>query len=198
MKNKKILAIGAHPDDIELFCGGALMKLEASGCELYHLICTSGESKDGDRLDEYEKACGFLKIKENYNLKLNDSGLRHNRELVTAIDKIVSEVKPDWIFTHSENDHHQDHVAVAKATRSANRKQDATLITYPSYDLTRPFDANLFVDIDEYFNLKLGLLEIFESQSKEWYMQPEAVTARSTGTNIAKYVERFKIEMMRL
>ncbi len=198
-KNKpRILAIGAHPDDIELYCGGTLLKMGHKGSEIHHLICTYGEGKGGDRMRENNEACEFLRVKKRYALGLFDSSLRHDKRLITGIDDVIREVQPDWIFTHSVNDYHQDHIAVARATKSANRRQEATLIVYPPYDLAIPFKANLFVDIDDYFDKKLELLKIFKSQTKEWYMRPEVVEARSLGTNIATYVEKFGVELMRL
>lgn len=195
---KRVLAIGSHPDDVELYAGGTLLRLVDEGAEIYHLVCTRGRGKKGNRTRENGQACRFLGVKEDYLLGFRDSRLGHSRKLISAIDDTIGTVRPDWIFTHTVADHHQDHIAVARATISANRWQRATLITYPSYNPAIPFNANLFVDVSDYFDKKLELLKIFKSQQDEWYFRPEIVKARSQGTNIAKYVERFRVEMMRL
>ena len=197
IKDSNVLAIGSHPDDLEMFCAGTLLKLKDRGNKIYSLVCTDGGGKEGDRLKENKNACDFLGIEKSFVLDFKDSYLKHNQKLVNAIDKIVKEVKPKWVFTHSVDDYHQDHIAVAKATRSVNREQDMTLITYPSYNLTIPFDANMVVDITNYFSEKMELLEIFKSQKDEWYMQPTTIKARSLGINMAHYTEKFKIELMR-
>lgn len=194
----KILAIGAHSDDIELFCGGTLLKLKDEGNKIYTLICTDGGLETKDKQEECIKARKILGVSGGYTLDFKNAHLKHGYKLVNAIDKVMDKVKPNWVFTHSVDDYHQDHIAVAKAMRSANRTQRATLITYPSYNLTIPFEANLFVDISDYFKKKTKLLKVFKSQKGRWYMRPEIIEARGRGTNIGRHIEKFKIEMMRM
>ena len=199
----KILAIGAHYDDIELNCAGTLMKAQEQGVEINLVVCTDGEmgGSPEDRLVEQEKVNKKLKYKRVWGLgKLyfEDGYLKHDSYLVTKIEEVIKEIKPDYLITHTEKDFHQDHIAVAKAVKSANRTASASLITFPSQDIKIPFEANLYVDISKYFDKKLEILELYKSQKDKPWLQKDTITARNIGTGVAKYVEKFHIEFLKL
>ena len=193
----RILAIGAHPDDIELFCGGVLMRAIREGHEVRCLICSDGETQgfhNNERVKEQKEAWKFLRVKKGYMLSLPDGQLQHNAKLVSKIDKVIKEYKPDIVFSHSEVDPHQDHVAVARCVRSANRTWEFNWITYCPYDLRSVFIPNFFVNLDGDYENKKKLLKIFKTQSDRWYFREEVLISRSMGSNIGKYVEPFRIE----
>ena len=189
----KILAVGAHVDDIELFCGGTLLRAINEGHEVRTIVCASCGSR---RVKEQKIANKFLGITKCYFFGLPDGNLSHGQRLVGKIDKVVEKYQPDIVFSHCENDHHQDHVAVAKSVKAANRAWSFNWLTYPSYDLKASFKCNLFINIDKYFVKKLDLLKVFKSQKDKWYFAPHAILSRSIGTNIGKYVEGFKVEVL--
>lgn len=194
----KILAIGAHPDDIELFCGGVLIRMVREGNEVRCVVCTNGESqgedKSKERLKEQEEAWKFIGVKKGYLLGLKDGSLTHGAELVTKLDEVITEYKPDIVFSHSEVDPHQDHVAVAKSVRSSNRTWEFNWVSYCPYDLRSVFVPNFFVSLDGDYEKKKELLKIFKTQADRWYFREEVLISRSMGSNISKYVEPFKIE----
>jgi len=194
----KILAIGAHPDDIELACAGTLLKEQEKGTEVSVLVCTLGGGKKGDRFEELDKVSIELGVETIRSFDYQDGKVRHSVNLVRDLDDIFEKLSPEVLLSHSLNDFHQDHIAVARAVISANRKHNATLITYPSWDTKVPFQPNLYVDITDYMDEKLKILKIFESQKDEPYMKPAYIRARASGTNIAKYVEKFRVEFMKL
>ena len=190
----KILAIGAHPDDIELYCGGTLLKAIDRGHEVRMLVCTNGELQSRKRYDEQVKACKFLKVKKIYFLNMKDGRLEHGVDLISQVDEVIKTYKPDTVFSHCLEDTHQDHLAVAKSVRSANRGWNFNWITYPSYDLRINFIPNLFVDIAGYFSKKSKLLEIFKSQKDKWFFADGGISEVVMGPFTDKVFEKFKIE----
>lgn len=192
----KILAVGAHTDDVELYCGGTLLRLIDEGHEVRLIVCTNGISQQKKRLSEEKEAHRFMGVKKAYFLGLQSGRLTHGLQLITKIDEVIKKYRPDFVFSHSARDHHQDHIAVAKSVKSVNRNWNFNWLTYASYDLRASFQCNLFVNIDKYFVKKLELLKIFKSQKDKWYFAPHIILARSIGTNVGKYVEGFKIEFL--
>jgi LmbE family N-acetylglucosaminyl deacetylase len=195
----KILAVGAHPDDIELFCGGVLIRSIREGHEVRCIVCSDGETEgkgfgNKERIEEQKRAWEFIGVKKGYLLSLPDGHLQHNLELTDKIDKIIKEYKPDVVFSHSEVDPHQDHSNVSKCVRSANRTWEFNWITYCPYDLRSAFLPNFFVGLDGDFEAKKKLLSIFKTQADRWYFREEVLISRSMGSNIGKYVEPFRIE----
>lgn len=191
----KYLFIGAHPDDIELFCGGTVLRLLDEGHEAHFLVATNGGGKDGDRKKEMESAAKIFGVELSL-LELQDRGLRHGRALVNLIDACFEAYRPDVVFTHWKGDYHQDHEALAKSTIAANRNRSASLIQY--LDHMDNFEINLFVDITNHFEKKMEILSKYKSQKDEWYMQGALIETRSTGTNIAKHVEKFRVQFLRV
>ncbi len=197
----KILAIGAHYDDIELNCAGTLLKAKEKGAEISLMVCTDG-SKGGDRnqrFEEQKKVNNLIGYADCLYINFTDGKLEHNYQLINKIDEAITDLfKPDYIITHTENDFHQDHIAVAKSVKSANRNSNASLITFPSQDIKLPFEANLYVDITKYFKKKIRIIQKFESQLDKPWLQEDTIIARNLGTGIAKYVEKFHIEFLKL
>jgi len=110
-KNKTILAIGAHPDDIEFGCGGTMAKLAAEGANLHFVVVTDGNR--GSRQHEVEKqaliasrkqeqaaAAKVLGATEVIFLDEEDGNLIADISLKEKIVRVVRKIKPDAIFTH--------------------------------------------------------------------------------------------------
>lgn len=196
----RVLAIGSHFDDIELNCSGTFMKMQEQGAQIYLVVVTKG-GKGGNpsaRMKEQARVNKMMKYKEVIYLGYPDGYLAHDFDLVNKIDAITKKIKPDYIFTHTQDDFHQDHIAVAKSVRTANRFSKASLITFPSQDLKLPFHANLYVDISNYFKKKLQVILQYDSQMSKQWLNEDVIMARNVGTGIAKYVEKFNIEFLRL
>ncbi|RLI06791.1 PIG-L family deacetylase, partial [Candidatus Bathyarchaeota archaeon] len=94
-KKLKILAMGAHPDDMELEAGGTLSKLALNGYELYHLVLTSGEYRgmNGERYtretlqSEAEQAAKVLGIKEIIFLDYTPTKLPSDGKIISEVDQ---------------------------------------------------------------------------------------------------------------
>ena len=95
-----VLAVGAHPDDVELGCGGTLALHKMKGDKVYLLVLTRGEAS-GDsktREDECRKAAGLLHVDGLFFGGIQDTKVHDGRETIDAIEKIIDEVKPDIIY----------------------------------------------------------------------------------------------------
>lgn len=194
-----ILAIGAHPDDIEFGCGGSLIKYSKDGHKIYLLILSKGEAGGNPalRVKEQKMAAKLLKAKKIYWGDFPDSKISDGQPLIAHIEKVLAEIKPDIIFTCYPDDVHQDHRNVGKASLAAARYIKNIL----HYELptSQGFEPNLFIDIGDSLNEKFNLLKSHRSQFKKTQNHNSDVleTAKSwasfRGTQArVKYAEGFK------
>ncbi|HSM92197.1 MAG TPA: tetratricopeptide repeat protein [Anaeromyxobacteraceae bacterium] len=176
-----VLAIGAHPDDIELGTAGFLMKLKDSGARVYGLTLTRGE-KGGDpgrRPREAERATGFIGLDGYRILDFPDTGLGERiPALRAAIEERIREVGATLVLTHTDVDVHGDHRAVHAATREAARGVP-TVLCYEDVSTSKEFDPNYFVDITGYIEDHLKAVAFHRSQEHRTYMDPEVVRGRA-------------------
>jgi len=159
----KILAIGAHPDDIEYGCGGTLLNWAAKGNKIHLIVLTRGEaSGDPDvRQKEQEKSARLMKA-GLFQGSFRDSRLVLDRNLIESIEKTMSIVKPDIIFAHYFNDSHQDHRYVSQAVITATRHHRKVL--FYEVPTTIDFMPTVFVDIKNVMPRKIQLLKVHKSQ----------------------------------
>lgn len=175
--SKRILAIGAHPDDLEIACGGMLAKMRDSGFLIRGLIMTRGEQGGSVELrpEEARRAGGFLGLDHVQVLGLADTRLaEQSREVVGAIESQLREFQPDIILTHSCHDQHQDHQAVHEATLRAGRNH-STILCYESPSVTKEFIPSLFVDIERYVDVKVESIREHWDQRNKPYVEAERV-----------------------
>lgn len=200
--NKKILAIGAHFDDIEIGCAGTLLKHIQEGDEVFMLVVTSSGyhnqkkhiRKSSDAMKEGQesaKAIGASLLTLDYpTLKLEA-----NDELIFAIQNIAEQIKPDRIYTQSMNDCHLDHLAVGKATLAACRNFPQILCYKSnSYMTGEPFTPNFFINISEFIEQKEKSLKIFRSEwpkPLKWIEMSRALSCYYGGISGVKYAEGF-------
>ena len=194
-----ILAIGAHPDDIEFGCGGTLIKYAQAGHNVFLLVLTEG-SFGGDsniRRSEQGDAAKFMSVREVFWGDLTDTELGENRELITKIEEIIDKVKPDIVFLNYPEDVHQDHRAVSQAGISATRH--AREVLFYEVPTTRHFEPDIFVNIHDVLDDKLQLLNIHASQVAKTRVDNLTITesAKSCANfrgfqGRVKYAEGFK------
>jgi LmbE family N-acetylglucosaminyl deacetylase len=173
-KSPKVLCLGAHSDDIEIGCGGTILRLvkEAPGAIFYWSVL-SGKK---DRAQEArESATSFLSSIEKSIVDIQDFRESYfpfiGNEIKDHFEKIKSNFAPDIVFTHYTNDAHQDHQLVSKLTWNTFR--DHFIIEYeiPKYDgdLVTP---NLYSHIDaSNVEKKIDLICNFFKTQKErpWF-----------------------------
>jgi LmbE family N-acetylglucosaminyl deacetylase len=211
-KRLKIVAIGAHPDDIELACGGTLAKAIKNGHDVTMIIVTGNSSIDHDgnsiRTDieakeEQKDAANKLGVLKVEILGFEDMNVQYSQKLVSRLDKIINDINPDITFTHFVFDTHQDHIRTAQSTLSAARKQNTILLYEPINPSGRgymPFHAQVYFDISDTIDNKIDSLKAHKSQYKKygdsWI---EGVTSRAKFRGFemgVKYAECFELVRM--
>lgn len=171
----KILAIGAHPDDIEYGCYGTLRKHLDKGANIYYLVLTLGGDSGNPKVRKREQVKTSLGPVIFGGLTSAFLSNNSGRESISLIEQQIEKRNPDIIFTHSFNDRHQDHKAVNSATISACRFFQGKLFFYEGYSSLKLFKPNCISKIDGYFLEKINTIERFTSQSKKFYMSPKII-----------------------
>lgn len=172
----KILAIGAHPDDVEIGCGGLLLKFIKRGHEVYILILTHGEAGrnlEGNRDKEAMASAKALGAKKLWFGEFADTKLIANGDLVNSIEKIVKRTCPDLVLCHSISDEHHDHRAVGSTSIEAARYVP-NILSYENPQ-TKDFLPQVFTDISDVIEEKLRILSFFASQRDKEYLKSEAI-----------------------
>lgn len=181
-----VLAIGAHPDDVELGAGGILAAHAAAGDAITILTLTRG-ARGGDadsRQDESLAAAEMLGARL-FLKDLVDTEIPSGGPTVRLIEEVVREVEPTIVYTHSVHDRHQDHRAASEATVVATRRV-ATVACYQSPSATIDYRPTKFVRVEQFMERKLELLRCFDSQTANRdYLDPDFVSAT------ARYWTRF-------
>jgi len=164
MDRMNILAIGAHPDDIEIGCGGTLVKYADRGHKVYCLITTGGgQGGDADvRRSEQESAAKIMGVEEIFWGSYQDTHLVVNQELISTVEQVIYKMCPSFIFCHYPDDTHQDHRHLSQATQSAARNLRNVL--FYEGPTTWGFNPQVFVDISETLDRKIEALEAHKSQ----------------------------------
>jgi len=186
---KVVLVVAPHADDETLGCGGTLLRYAQSGVEIHWLLITG-------MLDEYgytpnkilkreqeirlvAEQYGFIQVHQ-LNFKPAALDTMPKGELIGAISKIVSQVKPEEVFTVYRNDAHSDHEivydSVMSATKSFRYPFVKRVLAYETISETdfgmKPEDSgfrpNVFVNISDFLEKKLTILELFESEVGEF------------------------------
>ena len=177
MAGKSVLAVGAHPDDIELGCGATLLAHAAAGDVVTMLVMTGGESgpRAAHRHDEQRAAARTLGAGLRWG-GLRDCQLVADSATVAVVEAVLAETAADLVYVHAPEDSHQDHRATAAATLSAARRL-ARVLHYQSPS-TLSFAPTVFVDVTAHLSGKLAALGVHTSQIEFSSMvEPDAVQA---------------------
>jgi LmbE family N-acetylglucosaminyl deacetylase len=195
----KILCLGAHPDDIEIGCGGTILKIldRIPGASFYWVVF-SGDQK---RLLEAQESAScflgtarakfdFLQFKDSYFPFIGGS-------IKDYFEELKKRYCPDIIFTHYSNDAHQDHRLISNLTWNTFRDHFIAEYEIPKYDgdLTTP---NLYVHLDEQIvSRKINyILNSFKSQKENFWFTGDTFKSllclRGIESNASKlYAEGF-------
>lgn len=183
---KGILAIGAHPDDIELGCGGTLAKYIAAGVPVKALVLCNGEEGKGEedsrsRREETIAALSHLGLQPHdiWVMEFADTKFHTQLpELIEAIEHTItlSSFPIDRVYTMFKEDRHQDHRAVYEASIVACRKVPQ-ILCYETPSAWPNFEPVVFEPIPEpLFVRKIEAIQMHKTQAHRTYMQPEALT----------------------
>ena len=164
MKKVNILAIGAHPDDIEFGCGGTLTKYSQRGHRLFLMVMTGGGSgaPSETRMAEQTAAREILGAEDIFWGGYQDTHLGVDAEMIKKIESVIASVKPEFIFCHFPDDTHQDHRHLAQAVMSATRYIRNVL--FYEGPTTQNFNPQVYVDIADTLEVKLEALRAHRSQ----------------------------------
>lgn len=171
---QRVLCIGAHSDDIEIGCGGTILRMldENSSLEIRWVVLSGNDDRKSEARGSAEAFLAKAAKKEFISFSFSDRFFPTEiREIKQAFFELRQSFTPDVVFTHRREDRHQDHACVAECTWNTFREQLVLEYEIPKYegDLGQP---NLFVELNQTIcERKIDLLmEHFGSQrSKYWF-----------------------------
>lgn len=179
MANRKIIVIGAHPDDYEIGAAMRLMHHAAQSDEVIGIICTDGEmgGEKDTRLKEAQCSADFIGIKKLYFLHYPDTRLyEHFNALKDELEKIIFEEKPSVVYLHYPHDRHQDHETASHASTIACRNVPNILFYKTPATTLASFSPHIFhVGSEDDFLKKREALACHKSQIESGRIDLERV-----------------------
>lgn len=178
-----VLAIGAHPDDVEMSAGGTIAKLVREGKRVAVVDCTRGEmgtrgtatQRDG----EAQRASEILGIHARENLNMQDGNIEQSEENIRKVITVLRKYRPAIVIMPPEHERHPDHEAVHRLCRTAYFQSGLTkVVTHDSGTEQKPhrpkhmfcymqsyhFEPQFFVDITETQEVKIQSVLAFSTQ----------------------------------
>lgn len=220
MSEMRVLAIGAHPDDVELLCGGTMAKYTKNGHKIMIATMTNGDKghliipprKLGRiRLEEARRAASVLGGQHVW-VGFKDGEVFHNRNSVMKTVEVIRKAKPDVVFTMSPQDYHGDHANTGRIVveavfdagvpriRTESPAHTPRKVYYCETVFGIGFEPDLWVDISDHIETKLKALQQHKSQIK-WlkdhhgidFIDDARVCSRFRGLQVGvKYAETFQ------
>jgi len=199
----RILALGAHPDDIEIYMFGTLSAASAQGAELVLAVATDGgRGGSGDaralvkaRAAEARAAAAALGVKPHL-LGFPDGELIADNTLASALRMLIAETRPDLVITHAPNDYHGDHRALSEAVRLA--ANFAAPVLFADTWSGTGFVPTHYVDISAHFAAKAEAIRKHVSQEPERFVTAaqtlNAFRASQCNAPTGAYAEAFRFE----
>ncbi|MFH1569500.1 MAG: PIG-L deacetylase family protein [Gemmatimonadota bacterium] len=181
----RVLAIGAHPDDLEYGCGGALIRHAQQGDQVFLLVVTDG-ARGGDpdvRRREQLAAAELIGAEDVFFGGFPDTEFECHRDSITRLEEVVRKVKPHSVYTHYGEDTHQDHREVSRAVVPAARSV-ANLLFFEGLS-SQSFQPTVFANIGPVIHLKLAALEAHASQVRKTNL--EAMTIIDIARSAANF-----------
>lgn len=178
----QVMAVGAHPDDLEIYAFGTLAAYKAMGAELVFVIATDGAKGGTDpvalrraRLDEARAAAALLDVEPRF-LDFPDGALVCDGALVGALKATIAECRPDIVITHASNDYHGDHRALSQAVHLA-ASFSAPVVEMDTLNGTG-FNPTFYVDTSTHGDLKRKAILCHRSQDPERFIPTSENLAR--------------------
>lgn len=204
---RRILAIGAHPDDIEILCAGTLARCRARGDEIVICVATNGDMGSMKHappelaaMREAEARESAAKLDAEFHwLGYPDEFLYPDHDTRMRFIEMIRAARPDLILTHAPNDYHQDHRMVSELvfvssfigavpnvkTLSPTHPQIAP-IYYLDTLAGVDFLPTEYVDITETLDSKLAMLQCHKSQL-EWLGDYNGIDIVEFATTVARF-----------
>lgn len=204
-----ILAIGIHPDDVELSCAGTLLKHIAAGYTVGIIDLSKGElGTRGNaelRLKEAEAAAKILGVKFRENLEMEDGFFCNDRVNLYKLVEKIREHRPEIVICNAVSDRHPDHGRAAKMVSEACFYSGlAKIETGHAKEMQQPYrpkavyhyiqdrqlKADLVVDVTSFVEKKMEAIQAFSSQ----FFDPESKEP-STPISSPEFLEQVKAKM---
>jgi len=181
----RVLAFGAHPDDLEVGAGGLLARLTRADAELTMAIISIPnhfeerytEARAGARILGGE----LVVLVEDRECRVEEVPMH---ELVARFDGLVARTRPDLVVTHSRHDLHWDHGLVHRATVSALRRTPCDLLAFlssPEMNAQSRSLGQCFADISSTIDTKIAAISAHRSQLPKLDLESSRDLARAMG-----------------
>jgi LmbE family N-acetylglucosaminyl deacetylase len=202
-ENGRVLAFGAHPDDLEVGAGGLLARLSQEGAEVLMAIVSIPNNSDERRA---EAQAGADVIDADMRLLFDEKPCRVEdipmHELVRRMDQVVGDFRPDLVITHSAFDLHWDHGLVNRATVSALRRTPCDLLAFlssPEMNAQARAVGQCFADITSTIDTKIEAISAHASQVPKLDLESSRDLARAMGRISGyEYAEAFEALRVRI
>jgi LmbE family N-acetylglucosaminyl deacetylase len=182
---KKVLFVGAHPDDIELGCGALIHKVLGKSFENCEIRCvTLSDNQKNPALKnlvvEHQRSMAVLGVPQD-KVVLESFETRRfpqlRQEILEYLYRLNREYRPDLVFTHTQHDIHQDHVQTTEEVLRAFR--GTTVLGYDVLRSSYGFFPNFLAEVEEAdVKAKITALAEYKTYSDRYYFSPEVL--RST------------------
>lgn len=163
---ERVLAVGAHPDDVEIGAGGTLRAHRLAG-DAVTILTMSGGGRGGDAAQRRKESRAAAEIIDARLIleHLEDTRIPEGNPTVSTIEHAIADVRPTILYVHSANDVHQDHRNVHAATMVAARRVPY-ILCFQSPSGTIDYRPTRFVDIERTLDDKLAAIRAFGSQTR--------------------------------
>lgn len=186
---RKVVVVAPHPDDETLGCGGTLLRHIKEGDEVHWLVVTSMSKASGftekqikKRKNEMFKVFNAYNFSNIHELNFPPAALDTipKGQLISAIAEVFTKIEPEIIYTVNRNDAHSDHElvydSVMSSTKSFRYPFVKRVLAYETMSETefgmKPEDGgfrpNVFINIEDYIEKKLSILEFYESEISDF------------------------------
>lgn len=175
-RRQVVLAIGAHPDDVEMGVGGVLAAHRAAGDSVTVLTLSVGHRPGGASVAKAEGAAAAAVIGANL---ISESSVELSDAIEPIIERVVDELHPTIVYTHSSSDRRSEHRLVHQATIAATLGVN-TVACYHGTTGSTDFTPTEFVTIDDHIDTKLAMLACFAvADERPPYLEPGFVLSTS-------------------
>ncbi len=191
-KTKRIMVIGAHPDDADLLTAGVAIKLVENGHRVKYVSVSNGNAGHHKRsavelafIRQHEAERSAAAIGAEYEcLGVDDGHIWVNEETMRKVIKVIREFNPDLLITHRPYDYHRDHRYTGQLIMDASymlivplyfpefppQTRDMPIICYAYDNFEKPyrFQPDVFVNVSDLIEAKTKAITNHESQLYEW------------------------------